>query len=317
MRAAEQARAAAPRDAETTTETPTDLSSETIAGAAARTPNRLERVRDTADSALARLVNALEEGKSDSLRDYLSVMAKFHRYSLGNVLLIFSQKPEATLVAGFRRWNDLERHVMKGEKGIAIMAPIVRKGRREGAPEAQDSQGEERTVRGFRVVYVFDVSQTEGQPLPEPETVRGDPGPFLERLTRHIEERGITLTRANLAPGVSGLSKGGRIELADGLTPAQEFSVLVHELAHEILHHDPEGERPASKTVRETEAEAVAFVVASSSGLDVGSSSSDYIQLYSGDRETLTASLARIQRVASEILSAIEPSAAQEAPALR
>ena len=137
--------------------------------------------------------------------------------------------------------------------------------------------------------------------------MRGDPGPWLARLTEHVEGRGIELVKSPMPAGQFGVSKGGRIELAEGMSPAQEFSVLVHEIAHELLHHDPAGERPTSRTVRETEAEAVAFVVSSSAGLEVGSSSSDYIQLYSGDRATLRASLARIQRVSTEILAALEP----------
>ena len=279
-----------------------------LAAPSAREPSRAERVRETADQALATLADALETGKSDVLKDYLAVMARFHRYSFGNVLLIAAQRPDATLVAGFRRWNELERHVMKGEKGIGIMAPLVRTERNETESAGEVPEGEARVVRGFRVVYVFDVSQTEGKPLPEPEKVRGDPGPWLERLTKHVDGRGIELVKTPMPHGQFGLSEGGRIELAQGMSLAQEFTVLVHELAHEMLHHDPAGQRPRSRTVRETEAEAVAFVVGTSAGLDVGASSSDYIQLYDGDRETLAASLARIQRVSAEILGAIEPS---------
>jgi hypothetical protein len=278
-----------------------------LAAPAAREPTRAERVRETADKALGALADALEAGKSDALKEYLSVMGRFHRYSFGNVLLIAAQRPDATHVAGFRRWNELGRHVMKDQRGIGIMAPLVRKRRGEVEAGKEEVQGDEKILRGFRVVYVFDVSQTEGKPLPEPETVRGDPGPWLGRLTAHVEGRGIELVRSPMPSGQFGLSEGGRIELAEGMSPAQEFSVLVHELAHELLHHDPAGDRPTSRTVRETEAEAVAFVVASSAGLEVGSSSSDYIQLYRGDRATLGASLARIQRVSAEILIALEP----------
>ena len=123
-----------------------------LAAPSAREPPRAERVRETADRALATLADALETGKSDALKDYLAAMARFHRYSFGNVLLIAAQRPDATLVAGFRRWNELERHVMKGEKGIGIMAPLVRKEQNETESAGEEPKGEERVVRGFRVV---------------------------------------------------------------------------------------------------------------------------------------------------------------------
>ena len=289
-----------------------------LAAPSAREPSRAERVRETADRALAALADALETGKSDALKDYLAVMARFHRYSFGNVLLIAAQRPDATLVAGFRRWNELGRHVMKGEKGIGIMAPLIGKRRGEAEVGQEDAHGEDRALRGFRVVYVFDASQTLGKPLPQPETVQGDPGPWLERLTNHVKGQGIELVKTPMPQGQFGLSEGGRIELAQGMSAAQEFAVLVHELAHEMLHHDPAVERPRSRTVRETEAEAIAFVVSTSVGLDVGASSSDYIQLYDGDRETLAESLGRIQRVSSEIITALDPPAVhpgQDSPA--
>ncbi|HZW05419.1 MAG TPA: ArdC family protein [Candidatus Nitrosotalea sp.] len=292
------------------TETARDDWAGALAAPSAREPSRAERVRETADKAIEVLADAIEAGKSDALKNYLSVMARFHRYSFGNVLLIAAQRPDSTLVAGFRKWNEVGRHVRKQERGIGIMAPLVKKVRGESETAGEEAEGDERVLRGFRVVYVFDISQTEGEPLPQPEAVRGEPGPWLERLTKHVEGRGIELVKSPMPAGQFGLSMGGRIELAQGMSPAQEFSVLVHELAHELLHHDPAGERPDSRTVRETDAESIAFVVATSAGLEVGASSSDYIQLYNANRETLRASLARIQRVSAEILAAIEPPSA-------
>jgi hypothetical protein len=103
--------------------------------------------------------------------------------------------------------------------------------------------------------------------------------------------------------GADGVSRGGRISIRPGLAPAQEFSVIVHELAHELLHRGED--RPQSKTVRETEAEAVAFVVCQAIGLETGTAASDYIQLYDGKTDTLAASLNRIQYIASEIIMSI------------
>lgn len=127
---------------------------------------------------LKELNQALRRGQSEQMRRYLSAMARFHRYSYGNVLLIFSQMPEATHVAGYRAWKELGRSVKKGEKGIGIIAPFAYK------QADEDTSETERTIRGFRVVHVFDVSQTEGDELPELATVEGDPGENLRRIER-------------------------------------------------------------------------------------------------------------------------------------
>lgn len=155
----------------------------------------------------------------------------------------------------------------------------------------------------FRGVYVFDIAQTDGEPLPEHATVAGDPSHNLERLKAHIAELGIALDHDDLPPGTDGVSRGKRISVRPDLEPANEFAVLVHELAHELLHRGED--RPKSKTVRETEAEAVAFVVCQAVGLETGTAASDYIQLYQGNAETLAASLERIQHVASGVISAL------------
>lgn len=267
-----------------------------------------EQVRQLTDDAITRLTQALDAGKSDTLVRFLAAMAKFHRYSWGNVLLIMFQRPDAGHVAGFNTWKSLGRFVRKGEKGIVIMAPMMIKPREEFAREAREQGEEPRPVLRFRGVYVFDITQTDGEPLPDAAHVQGDPGQCLDRLRAFVEGRGITLVYDVLPLGVSGASSGGRITLHRGLPPAEEFSVLVHELAHEILHHG-EGAQRGTKSSRETEAEAVAFIVSEAVGLSTGTASSDYIQLYNGDRDTLTASLDRIQKTAAEILAAftVEP----------
>jgi len=141
------------------------------------------------------------------------------------------------------------------------------------------------------------------EPLPEFARVGGDPGVYLERLEQLIASRRIKLERGDLQIA-EGVSIGGTILLKASLAPADEFSVMVHELAHEMLHQDP-ANRPKEKTVREAEAEAVAYVVCEGIGLDANTASSDYIQLYNGDRKTLMASLERIQRTAGEMLEAV------------
>src|SRR5205085_1860426 len=119
--------------------------------------------------ALDRLARLLDEGHSDQLTALLKTMARFHKYSWHNVCLIASQCPAATRVAGFQTWRTMGRFVRKGEKGIAIMAPII--GRHEAEADGENA----RTVRGFRAAYVFDVEQTDGDPLAEPGEATGDP----------------------------------------------------------------------------------------------------------------------------------------------
>jgi hypothetical protein len=223
-------------------------------------------------------------------------MGRFRRYSLHNVCLITSQCPTATHVAGFRAWRTLGRAVRKGEKGIVILAPIV-------VQQVADPDTTEPRVAGFRATYVFDIAQTEGQPLPGTSTASGDPGPAIARLRAAIESRGIALEEVAQLDGALGVSLGGRIQVVAGLTGAEAFFVLAHEFAHELLHRT--GDRP-SRDTRELEAEAVAFVVGESIGLEVADAARDYIHLYRGDRDALLASLERVRVTAATILNALD-----------
>jgi hypothetical protein len=219
------------------------------------------------------------------------------------------QCPRATRVAGFRTWKQLGRYVRPGEHGIAILAPLVYRRRLRDAeddgPEldAAEDVADDR-LAGFRTAYVFDVSQTEGKPLPTISVVRGHPYAHLKRLKDLVTRRGIKLTyTARIAPAF-GASTRGEILLLPSLPPADEFSTLVHELAHSTIH-DSEDAKGRSRTVRETEAEAVAFVVCQAIGLDTNNASSDYIQIHEGDVKTLAASLERIRTVATDIILAV------------
>jgi hypothetical protein len=159
---------------------------------------------------------------------------------------------------------------------------------------------------GFRAVYVFDVSQTEGAELPDlKERVKGDVGEYRERLIDFILAQGIELEfKESIAPAL-GMSYGGKIAILPGQSAAEEFSTLVHEASHELLHK--RSRRTATtKTIRETEAEAIAFVVSQTIGLDAGNAAADYIHLYNGDAALLAESLEVIQRTSALILSAIE-----------
>jgi antirestriction protein ArdC len=245
------------------------------------------------------------------LIDYLAMLSKFHDYSFRNCLLIAIQRPDATYVAGFNRWKDLGRFVRKGEKGIAILAPLIYRKRPDDERAEQATEDETaRALRGFKVVHVFDVSQTEGKELAKFAAPQGDPGERLAQLEAIVQHQGITLTYDVIPGGAFGISRGGEITVRPDLSPAKTFSVLVHEVAHELLHKG-ERKKETSRNIKELEAEAVAFVVCKAMGLDPGTSSSDYIQLYAGDKEMLMQSLDYIQKTASSILAAFDGSAAE------
>ncbi len=267
--------------------------------------------RQTAKEVIAanvqHLIEQLQAGHSDALTAYLAAMSRFHNYSFGNILEIARQKPDATHVAGFHTWNQLGRRVKKGEKGIRILAPII------GATRQPQEGAEEKVARqnvpilvGFRAAYVFDVSQTEGEELPEHARVSGDAGANRDRLIDFIHTQGISLEfDGRIAPAM-GVSYGGKIVLLPGQSGADEFSTLVHELAHEMLHKT-ERRAASTKVARETEAEAIAFIVGKAVGLEMGTACADYIQLYHGNAALLTESLEVIHKASALILSALEP----------
>jgi len=197
---------------------------------------KLEEVNTRTKEAVDFLVAALESGHSEVLTAYLGAMAKFHTYSFGNIMLIARQKPDATNVAGLRTWNSLGRFVKRGEKGIFILAPMV--GRRSTKDVATDEASEDattegqRTLYGFRAVYVFDVSQTEGKDLPTLTEVNGDVSGYRERLFKFVEAQSVEISFSERIAPAKGLSYGGKIKLLSGMQPAEEFSTLVHEIAH-------------------------------------------------------------------------------------
>jgi antirestriction protein ArdC len=216
-------------------------------------------------------------------------------------MLIASQKPTATHVAGFHTWHKLGRFVKKGEKGILILAPVIL---RKTESKEQGETDESSTAVGFRAAHVFDISQTDGQELPTIGRINGEPGEYRESLAKFVTEQGIVLEYSQDIAPARGTSAGGKITLLPGQSSAEEFATLAHELAHEMMHRD-ERRSSTSKRSRETEAEAVAFVVCHAIGLETGTASGDYIQLYEGDAKLLTESLARIQKAATQILNAI------------
>jgi hypothetical protein len=215
-----------------------------------------EEALQASDTALQELATALRQGKSDSLLHYLSMLSRFHRYSFSNCMLISRSKTES-------------------------------------ADEADSAESTVRVLRGFRVVHVFDVSQTEGRELASFASLAGDPGDWLPRLEGLVASHGIRLEYPEVVlQNANGASFGGLIHVSSRLPMAQKLSTLAHELAHELLHQGAD-QRPSSKAVLETEAEAVAWVVCRACGLDCFTRAADDIQLWDGDEQTLLQSLER------------------------
>lgn len=266
-----------------------------------------EDVLKCVDSALDNLEQALSQGHSEGLKNYLKFLSGFHSYSFRNMMLIFMQNPDASLVAGYKAWQKLGRQVRKGEKGLRILAPIVRKRKADDAEQAKSEPGEQsdgepkKVVTGFRLASVFDISQTEGDDLPEFGGYSGDPAENLDRLKQFADSKGINLLMEDPGGGALGVSQGGTIKVRPDLNPADTFAVMVHEVAHELLHKG-ERRKETTKAIRETEAEAVAYAVCSAVGLDDDSKAADYIQLHQGDSEKFQQSLEVIRKTASEIL---------------
>lgn len=282
-----------------------------------RNTNRRDRVvstRNQMDRHIKELIEAMRQGKSEQLIAYLDFASRFHRYSVSNQILIWTQRPTATWVAGLRRWNELGRRVKPGERGIMIFAPIhyrkdkvTRQHDEDGGGEPEETT-EELVVKTFRPVFVFDVSQTEGRPIPKLQHAKGDTEQILPALRSFIESRQIELvetcndSKHLLPPGAEGISAGGRIVVDGSLPQAEMFRVVSHELAHEILHHDSQ-ERPDRRS-RETEADAAAFITCKHFGLECDAS--DYLLLYDSSTEVLMSRLESIRRASSAIIEGIE-----------
>jgi hypothetical protein len=243
---------------------------------------------------------------SEAFLEYLTFSAKFHQYSLHNALLIMAQtQGKATAVAGFNKWRDeFGRFVKKGETGLAIWAPLFKKEERADGTKRD-------ALIGFRVVYVFDVNQTEGKPLPErvaPRKLLGEDGGLYDVLAQHVTDSGLTLEVKKL-DGENGhyskLEKAIRIE--ETLPSAlQRFKTLAHEVAHWKLHSDEQGEA-LTRSAKETEAEAAAFLVLAHFGFRADEYSFAYIADWTrGNLQTLEKSLARIKRGADAVIEAIE-----------
>ncbi len=235
----------------------------------------LVRTKNTANDLQLKIQKHLEElakateaaKKSEVMLNYLTFCARFHNYSASNIWLIMLAKPEASYVAGFHKWKSLGRWVRKGEKGIPILAPILVKGEEQDGLETQH-------LVGFKVVYVFDVSQTDGEPLPpEPDWKSPEKNRALnQRLLQFAKSRGIVVSFKTLPGDIQGVSRGGAIEIDHGAGT----KTLVHEIAHELMHQ--EKDKYSRRAIKELEAESVAFVVCRYFGIS-GLNSPNYLVL--------------------------------------
>jgi hypothetical protein len=258
------------------------------------------------DELLQRLADGVDQlTSSDEWLRYLDVQRRFHHYSFGNCILIALQRPEATRVAGFHRWLELGRHVRKGEKGIAILAPIVRR------LKVEDEDGEQHTIasapRAFRVVHVFDIAQTDGAELPAIPVHKlegSDPDNLYARLCRVAASIGFSVEE-DFLDGQNGDCNHElrRIRVEVRNNPLQQVKTLSHELAHAILHGQREG---LIREQAELEAESVAYVVCADLGIDSATYSFGYLASWSDGGKDVHRAISdsgrRIQQAAQLIL---------------
>lgn len=272
------------------------------------------------------LENGIKElFESDKYRSYLSTMAKFHNYSFNNTLLIAMQKPDASYVAGFQSWkNNFERHVLKGEKGIKILAPTPFK--RKVLEEKTDDHGNlvldskgkpvmeevEKVIPAFKVVNVFDVSQTEGKELPQiASKLTGSVKDFDDFMQALETVAPVPIQYADIEGNANGFFSPSNhfIAIQEGMSEMQTMKTCIHEVAHSILH-SAENKDAADKNrfTKEVEAESVAYTVCQYFGIDTSDYSFGYIAGWSSGKEIpeLKTSLETIRKTASEMISSIE-----------
>ena len=273
------------------------------------------------------LMEKLEEGikavfTSERYAEYLKLMGKFHSYSFNNTILIQMQMPNASYLAGYKAWETLERHVKKGERGIMILAPNQYKRMKEvevfdpvTGKQKVDADGnlvteqKEIAYATFRPIAIFDISQTEGKPLPE----------LAQELHGDIKNYGMILDAVKNTTSVpitfeswEGSKKGyynfvkQRIGIKEGMSELQTVKTAIHELTHSVLHTDKDKLKDAA--TMEVEAESVAFVVCNHFGLDTSDYSFGYLAGWSSNRELpeLKSSLQTIQKTAHDLIDRME-----------
>lgn len=278
------------------------------------------------------ITSKLEKGVKDifdgaNYQQYLNFCAKLPRYSVNNQILIMMQKPDATMCQSFTNWKEVNRHVRKGEKGIRILAPAPYKMQKEqekvdaSGKTVLDKDGEpvketvEVTINAFKPVSTFDVSQTEGEPIPTPgvDELTGSVEGYETLLAAIKDVVPVPISFEQIDSGAKGFYhlEENRIVVQEGMSEAQTVKTLLHEASHQALHSkeamDSAGEKK-SKNQKETEAESVAYVVCQHYGIDTSDYSFPYVATWSADKEVpeLKASLDTIRRTASELIVKID-----------
>ena len=291
---------------------------------------------------LKEITDRLEQGitelfESERYREYLRVMSKFHNYSINNTLLIAMQKPDASLVAGFSAWkNNFERNVMKGQKGIKIIAPSPYKIKQEmqkidphtqkpiiGKDGKPVTEEKEITIPAYKVVSVFDVSQTEGKELPDiaVDELTGDVDRYKDFFAALEKTSPVPIAFENIEGGSHGYYhlEDKRIAINEGMSELQTLKTAIHEIAHAKLHdidlNAPKDEQQphVDRRTREVEAESVAYTVCQHYGLDTSDYSFGYVAGWSSGRELseLKSSLETIRSAAAEIINSIDENLAE------
>ncbi len=286
---------------------------------------------------LKEITDRLEQGitelfDSERYKEYLRVMSKFHNYSFNNTLLIAMQKPDASLIAGFTAWkNQFQRNVKKGEKGIKIIAPSPFKIKQETEkidPQTQKpvigrdgkpvTEEKEITIPAYKVVSVFDVSQTEGKELPDiaVDALTGDVEQYSDFFAALEKTSPVPIGFEKIEGGAHGYYhlEDKRIALDEGMSELQTLKTAIHEIAHAKLHdidlNAPKDEQQprVDRRTREVEAESVAYTVCQHYGLDTSDYSFGYVAGWSSGRELaeLKSSLETIRSAAADIINSID-----------
>lgn len=289
--------------------------------------------KEAAESKLDTIMKSLEEGvekvfTSEQYQMYLQTMAKFHNYSFNNTLLIAMQRPDATLLAGYQTWQKkFHRHVKRGEKGIKIIAPVPVKEKRQvekideetqeiviGIDGQPETETVERILPRFRVTTVFDISQTEGEPLPtlEVNELVGDVFIYEDFMKGLEEISPVPFQFQEIDSGAKGYYSNAEklVAIQTGMSQAQTMKTAVHETAHAILHdRDVMEENGITKDrmTKEVESESVAYVVCNHFGLDTSDYSFNYVAGWSSDKEMpeLRSSMDTIRLTSSQLIADI------------
>lgn len=260
-----------------------------------------QQLKDT----LEKLEQGVESIKdTESFRAFLDFQAKFYRYSPRNTLLIMLQRPDATIVASYGRWQELKRQVMKGERGIRIIAPLIKK------VVDEETKEEEKKLVGYKVVSTFDISQTQGEPVPDLEVpvLDGEGGRELYlRLLSVASKEGLVVKRGgpffDARPNAYGyLERSSKtIAIRDGVSSLQEANTMTHEILHYLGNHDMSDART------ETIAQGGAYVVLKHFGLETSDRTFPYLASWLRERDLTKSLLGNIGNLSKELIDRIDP----------